>query len=209
MKPRYDFARGIRELGQADPKLARLIKRLGPFELNLHRTGDIYASLIRSIIYQQLHGQAAAKIHARVLALIGDKPTPATLTNTSDEALRQAGLSGAKLAAIRDLAAKSESGLVPNLTQARRLSDEQLIERLSAVRGIGPWTVHMLLIFRLGRPDIMPTGDFAIRLAFRNEFNAGDPVTPSDLLDYAERWRPWRSIASWYLWRSLDPTGGT
>ena len=209
MNPRYDFDQGIRELSNADPQLARLIKRLGPFELSLHRTGDIFASLIRSIIYQQLHGKAAAKIHARVLALIGDKPIPATVTKTSDGALRQAGLSGAKLAAIRDLTAKSDSGLVPTLAQARRLSDDQLIDRLTAVRGIGPWTVHMLLIFRLGRPDIMPTGDFAIRLAFSNEFNSGKPITPSALLAYAERWHPWRSIASWYLWRSLDPAGGT
>lgn len=209
MRPRYDFARGLRELSQADPKLDRLINRRGPFELSLHRTGDIFPSLIRSIIYQQLHGKAAAKIHARVLALIGDSPTPATVAEISDTALRQAGLSGAKLAAIRDLAAKSDSGLVPTIAQARRLTDDQLIERLTAIRGIGPWTVHMLLIFRLGRPDIMPTGDFAIRLAFSNEFNSGEPITPSALLAYAERWRPWRSIASWYLWRSLDPAGGT
>lgn len=98
---------------------------------------------------------------------------------------------------------------MPTITQARCLTDDQLIERLTAVRGIGPWTVHMLLIFRLGRPEIIPTGDCAIRLAFSNEVNSSEPITPAALLAYAGRWRPWRRIASWYLWRSLDPTGGT
>lgn len=210
MKPRYDFERAIRELSAADSQLAALIKTLGPFDLQLHRSGDIYASLIRSIVYQQLHGGAAAKIHARVLALVGTAPSPVALMATSDSALREAGLSGAKLAAVRDLTTKSVGGLVPTLAQARRLSDDTLIERLTSVRGIGPWTVHMLLIFRLGRPDVMPTGDFAIRLAFSQTFNHGRDVTPTQLLTYAERWRPWRSVASWYLWRSLDPlTGGT
>lgn len=208
MKPRYDFDRGIRELCTADPKLAQLIKPLGPFDLQLHRTGDIYASLIRSIIYQQLHGKAAAKIHARVLALVGNPPVPANIDSVDDQALRTAGLSAAKLAAIRDLTVKSASGIVPTLAQARRLPDDELIERLTRVRGIGPWTVHMLLIFRLGRPDVMPTGDFAIRLAFSNHFNHGKSIKPSDLLTYAKLWNPWRSIASWYLWRSLDPTNG-
>ena len=210
MKPRYDFERAIAELSAADPRLAALIKSLGPFGLELHRSGDIYASLIRSIIYQQLHGKAAAKIYARVLALAGSPPVPAAVAATSDEALREAGLSGAKLAAIRDLTVKSAAGLVPTLAQARRMSDEAIIECLTAVRGIGHWTVHMLLIFRLGRPDVMPTGDFAIRQAFSQNFNDCRDVTPVLLMAYAERWRPWRSVASWYLWRSLDPiTGGT
>ncbi len=208
MKPRYDYTRAIAELTARDRRLGALIKCLGPFDLTLHRTGDLYASLIRSIIYQQLHGKAAARIHARVLALVGEPPIPAAVAAASDDALRAAGLSGAKLAALRDLTAKSIAGTVPTLAQARRLSDDDLIARLTNVRGIGPWTVHMLLIFRLGRPDVMPTGDFAIRLAFSNHFNRGRPIKPTVLLAYAERWRPWRSVASWYLWRSLDPANG-
>jgi DNA-3-methyladenine glycosylase II len=208
MKPRYDFDLAIRELSTTDPTLGSLIKDLGAFDLKIHRTGDLYASLIRSIIYQQLHGKAAAKIHARVLALVGNPPAPLAVTATADEALRGAGLSGAKLAAIRDLTAQSAAGIVPTLAQARRLSDDELTERLTSIRGIGPWTVHMLLIFRLGRPDVVPTGDFAIRLAFSQIFHDSSAVKPTQLLAYAERWRPWRSVASWYLWRSLDPSGG-
>ena len=208
MKPRYDAELALRHLSTADLKLGSLIQQLGPFDLKIHRTGDVYASLIRSIIYQQLHGKAAAKIHARVLALTGARPTPTSVAKVADEALRTAGLSGAKLAAIRDLTIKSAANTVPSIAQARRLSDDDLIERLTSIRGIGPWTVNMLLIFRLGRPDIMPIGDFAIRLAFSQHFNAGQDITPAQLLAYAERWRPWRSVACWYLWRSLDPAGG-
>jgi len=136
MKPRYDSDRAIRELCPNDPKLAQRIKPLGPFDLQIHRTGDIYASLIRSIIYQQLHGQAAAKIHAHVLALVGSPPAPATVDSVDDHPLRAAGLSRAKLAAIRDLTTKSVAGIVPNLAQARRLPDDTLIERLTSVRGV-------------------------------------------------------------------------
>lgn len=208
MKPRYDADRAITALREADPRLGELIAACGPFELNLHRTGDLFASLLRSIIYQQLHGKAAASIHGRVLQLLGSPPSPAALESSSDAALRQAGLSGAKLVALRDLAAKCRDGTVPTLAAARRLDDETLVERLTTVRGIGPWTVHMLLLFRLGRPDVMPVGDFAVRLAYSRHFNDGVAATPAEILQRAESWRPWRSVAAWYLWRSLDPNGG-
>lgn len=208
MKPRYDALQAVAHLRAADAGLAAVIDRCGPFSLQLHRTGDVFASLLRAIIHQQLHGKAAGAIHARVLALIGDPPSPESLSRCDDLSLRRAGLSAAKLAALRDLAAKTLAGTVPTLATARRLTDDALIDRLTTVRGIGPWTAHMLLLFRLGRPDVLPTGDFAIRLAFGRELRAGAPVTPGELLAHAEPWRPWRSVASWYLWRSLDPLGG-
>ena len=209
MRPRYDAAAAVEHLRQSDARLGQLIDTCGPFELTLHRTGDLFASLLRSIVYQQLHGKAAGKIHERVLALVGGTASPDALQRESDDGLRAAGLSAAKIKAIRDLAAKTQSGIVPTLAIARRMEDDDLIDRLTQVRGIGPWTVHMLLLFRLGRPDVMPTGDFAIRLAYGRHFLRGRDPTPAQILKRAERWRPWRSVASWYLWRSLDPNGGT
>ncbi|MCF3649626.1 DNA-3-methyladenine glycosylase family protein [Synoicihabitans lomoniglobus] len=208
MKPRYDAATAVAHLRAADSDLADLMDACGPFDLRLHRTGDLFASLLRSIIYQQLHGKAAASIHGRVLALTGPRPTAEAIDELTDTQLRTAGLSAAKLAALRDLSAKTAARTVPSLAIARRMDDDELIARLTTVRGIGPWTVHMLLLFRLGRPDVMPTGDFAIRLAFARHFRQSETVTPAELLAHADRWKPWRSVASWYLWRSLDPAGG-
>jgi len=131
------------------------------------------------------------------------------IERSSDTALRAAGLSAAKLLAIRDLAAKCRAGTVPSLAEARKLGDEELVERLTAVRGIGPWTVHMLLIFQLGRPDVMPTGDFAIRLAFKKLYRKRKDPSPAQIVLHARKWQPYRSVASWYLWRSLNPDGGT
>ncbi|MCC5021350.1 MAG: DNA-3-methyladenine glycosylase 2 family protein [Candidatus Synoicihabitans palmerolidicus] len=208
MNPRYDSAAALLHLRDADPRLGELIDDCGPFSLQLHRSGDLFASLLQAIIYQQLHGRTAAKIHGRVLALIDSVPQPSTVDALDDNALRTAGLSRAKLSALRDLSAHAQQGKVPSLVQARRMSDEALVKNLSSVKGIGPWSVQMLLLFRLGRPDVMPAGDFAIRLAFSRHFLAGSPVTQNQLLDHAARWRPWRSVAAWYLWRSLAPDGG-
>ncbi len=204
MKPRYDSVRAIAELKEADPTLAAIIERCGPFELRLHRSSGLFPSLLGSIISQQLHGKAAASIHRRVLALTGTPPSPASIESLDDESLRSAGLSANKLRAVRDLAAKNQAGVVPDMRAAAKLADEELVERLTTVRGIGPWTVHMLLMFKLGRPDVLPIGDFAIRLAFSKFFCDGRKATPSQLLKHAEKWRPWRSVASWYLYRSLD-----
>jgi DNA-3-methyladenine glycosylase II len=163
----------------------------------------------RAIIYQQRNGKAAGTIHSRVLAAL--KPhggaTPAALEKISDAALRAAGLSRNKLLSARDLAAQCRAGAVPTVRAAQRLSDDELVARLTAVRGIGPWTVHMLLIFNLGRPDVMPTGDYAVRLAFRKLYRKRREPTPEAILKHARRWQPWRSVASWYLWRSLDFSG--
>lgn len=201
----YDVAAAARALSTADPVLGRVITAVGPCQLELETTRSLFAALLRAIIYQQLHARAAEAIHGRVKALFPGAPSPAALRRISDESLRGAGLSAAKLLALRDLAAKAEAGTVPTLAQARRLSDDVLIERLTTVRGIGPWTVHMLLLFRLGRSDVMPAGDFAIRLAFSRLYRNGRDTPPAALLLHAERWRPWRSVASWYLWRSVAP----
>lgn len=208
MKARFAFepAEAVAHLRTVDPVMAALIERVGPFALNLKPTRSLFEALLQSIVYQQLHGRAAATIHARVLTELRQHggPTPEALARASDEALRAAGLSRGKLLAVRDLAARCLDGTVPTLTAARKLSDTELEERLTEVRGIGPWTVHMLLIFYLGRPDVMPTGDFAIRLAFQQLYRKRREPSPAIILRHARCWQPWRSVASWYLWRHLD-----
>lgn len=185
--------------------LGKLIAAVGPSPLALENTPNLFAALLRAIVYQQLHARAAGAIHTRVLALLPHPPEPAAVLTLSDDALRAAGLSQAKLVALRDLAQRAVAGQVPTLAEAQHLDDDTLVTRLTEIRGIGPWTVHMLLLFRLGRPDVMPTGDFAIRLAFARLYRQGRAVKPAAILRHAERWRPWRSVASWYLWRSLAP----
>ena len=213
MKPKLRFkpADALAHLQKGDPVLGALIDRLGPFALELKLADSLFEAMLRSIVYQQLHGKAAATIHARVLTELQKHggPFPEALAKSSDAALRGAGLSGNKLLAVRDLAAKCIEGVVPTFAEAHALPDEELVTRLTTVRGIGPWTVHMLLIFYLGRPDVMPTGDFAIRLGFKKLYNKRKDPKPEAILKHASRWRPYRSVASWYLWRSLDPAGPT
>lgn len=208
MKPRFQFdpTEAVAHLRATDPVLAALIKRVGPFALELKPTRSLFEALLQSIVYQQLHGKAAATIHGRVLVELNRHggPVPDALLRSTDEALRAAGLSRSKLLAVRDLAAKCSEGTVPSLKEASRLGDAELEERLTEVRGIGPWTVHMLLIFYLGRPDVMPTGDFAIRLAFRQLYRKRHDPSPAVIIRHARCWEPWRSVASWYLWRHLD-----
>lgn len=207
-KLQYDPAAAITHLREADPVLGGVIDRIGPFGLELLPARNLFEALLRSIVYQQLHGKAAATIHSRVLAVLRGHGGihPPAIARATDEALRAAGLSRAKLAAIRDLAAKCEAGVVPTIRAAHRLDDDELVARLTEVRGIGPWTVHMLLIFHLGRPDVMPTGDFAIRLAFRRLYRKRREPTPEQIIRHARIWQPYRSVASWYLWRSLAPS---
>jgi len=195
-----------RALTRADPTLAAMMRRVGPFRLQLRPLHSPFAALAESIVYQQLHGKAAASIFARLCERVGQGAlfTPEALLATPEPALREAGLSGAKAAALKDLALKTREGAVPTLAQVRRLSDEALIERFTQVRGIGQWTVEMLLIFRLGRPDVLPVDDYAIRKAFGILLGLKESPRPREVLEYGERWRPWRTVASWYLWRSLD-----
>jgi len=199
----YDPEEAIKYLsGGADPILARLIERAGPFNMQIRGMQNPFEALARNIIYQQLHGTAAGAIHQRIIALFGKKRLyPGDLIAASEEALRGAGLSGAKLIALKDLAAKTLDGTVPTLPHLRRMEDEEIIEHLTQVRGIGRWTVEMLLIFRLGRPDVLPVGDFAVRKGYSLIYDAKTLAKPKEVLEHGERWRPYRSVASWYLWR--------
>jgi DNA-3-methyladenine glycosylase II len=202
----FDPSAAVSHLSSADAELAALIKRVGPYALQMVATTSLFEAMLRSIVYQQLHGKAAASILARVRAELERHGgvTAEAATRASDELLRAAGLSRNKLLAIRDLAARCLDGTVPTFVEARELGDDELVERLTTVRGIGPWTVHMLLIFHLGRPDVMPTGDFAIRLAFKKLYRKRKDPLPESIVKHARRWQPYRSVASWYLWRSLD-----
>jgi DNA-3-methyladenine glycosylase II len=198
----YDPAEAVRYLSSVDAAMGRLIRAAGEFKLPIRKLHNPFEALARNIIFQQLHGRAAAAIHERVLALFGRKRLyPQDILQASDEELRRAGLSGAKLAALRDLAAKALDGTIPTLAQLRRMKDEEIIERLTEVRGIGRWTVEMLLIFRLGRPDVLPVGDLAVLKGFSLVFGRKELPKPKELLHYGECWRPFRSVASWYLWR--------
>ncbi len=202
MKPLFDLATALAHLRAADPKLALVIDRARPCDLAPQRLRSLFDVLLRAIVYQQLNGKAAASILARVEALFPQyRPTPAALLALPDEPLRAAGLSRNKLAAIRDLATKCADGTVPTPAAARKLSDAELVARLTAVRGVGPWTVHMLLMFDLGRPDVLPTGDFGVREGFRKLHRKRRQPTPPELAKYARRWAPYRSVAAWYLWR--------
>jgi DNA-3-methyladenine glycosylase II len=198
----YDPDEAVRYLSAVDPQMGKLIELAGDFALPIRRLHNPFEALARNIIFQQLHGRAAAAIHERVVALFGKKRLdPKDILAASDEQLRGAGLSGAKLIALKDLAAKTLEGTVPTLARLRRMQDEEIIERLTEVRGIGRWTVEMLLIFRLGRPDVLPTGDLAVVKGFSLVYGRKELPKPKELLHYGERWRPFRSIASWYLWR--------
>ena len=208
MKPRFYFdpAEAVAHLRRSDAILAEMMDRVGGFALELRPMEDLFEAILRMIIYQQLHGKAAKSIHGRVVAALEPHGgvTPDALLKISDAALRGAGLSANKLLAIRDLARKSREGVVPTLKEAHSLADAELVLRLTAVRGIGPWTVQMLLIFYLGRPDVWPTGDFAIRQAFKRLFKKRKDPTVEAMVKHARRWQPFRSVATWYLWRSLD-----
>jgi DNA-3-methyladenine glycosylase II len=205
----YDPEEAVRHLRAADPVLASLMKRAGPFAMQIRKLHDPFEALARNIVFQQLHGKAAAAIHARVVALFGgEKLRPEDIIAAPDERLRGAGLSAAKTAALRDLAAKTLDGTVPTLARMRRMTDEEIVERLTQVRGIGRWTVEMLLMFRLGRPDVLPVGDFAVRKGFARAYGLAESPKPKELTEYGERWRPYRSVASWYMWRAVELPAG-
>src|SRR6201985_1814203 len=182
---RYDVALALQQLSSADAKLGALIERVGPFALRVKSTHSPFEALLEAILYQQLHANAARAILGRLLGLFDDlHPQPEQLLAVSDEMLRAAGLSKGKLLSLRDLAAKTLDGTVPSLAAIRRLPDAEIIERLAQVRGIGTWTAEMLLIFRLGRPDVFPVTDYGIRKGFLLTFGKakkGKPITAEDL----------------------------
>ncbi len=186
--------------------MRRLIREVGPFTLTPRSKRSTFESLARAIAYQQLHEKAAESILRRFVALFPARrfPQPGELLAIGEQAIRGAGFSRAKVAALRDLAAKTREGIVPTSAIIRKLDDEAIVERLIAVRGIGRWTVEMLLIFQLGRPDVLPIDDFGLRKGFRIAYNRRSMPKPKDVLRYGERWRPYRTVAAWYLWRAAD-----
>ncbi len=188
-----------------DRRMAQLIEQVGPCMLKLRHEHTVFYSLLRSIVYQQLAGAAAAAILARVDGLFpGALATPEQIAEASEERLRSVGLSRNKMLAVKDLAAKTLDGTVPQGSVLDEMSDEGIIERVSQVRGIGRWTVEMLLIFRLGRTDVLPLDDFGVRKGFQRTYRLPDLPTKQQMLKKGEKWRPWRSIASWYLWRAAE-----
>ncbi len=205
----YDPHAAVRQLRKVDPTLGALMRLCGPFSLQIRALHSPFESLARNIVYQQLHGTAAAAIHARVIATVGNgrKLHPRDILSADDLVMRNAGLSGAKTAALKDLAAKTLAGTVPSLAHLRRMTDEEISERLTSVRGIGRWTVEMLLMSRLGRGDVLPTGDLGVRRGFAFTYQQPEP-TPKALAEYGERWRPYRTVASWYMWRALELPAG-
>ena len=218
MPKKLDHTEAIAHLSRVDRKLARIIVKSGPCGLQPERMQSIFEALLESIIYQQLNGKVAATITGRVKALFPENthslrtrrglvagfPTPEQVLAAKPELLRSAGLSQAKMLAIRDLAAKTLDGTVPTTREAHRMSDDELVERLTSVRGIGRWTVEMLLIFRLGRPDVLAVDDYGIRKGFAKMQRMAELPKPKELLAYGERWRPHRSVASWYMWRAAE-----
>jgi DNA-3-methyladenine glycosylase II len=202
----YDAARALAELSAADPLMSKLIEQAGPFTLQLRPMEDVFHPLLRAIVYQQLSGRAAETIYNRVLALSsnGAGITPQEVLAVPPETLRAAGMSWAKIRGARDLAEKVLNGELPSLDEIHRLEDAAIVTHVTRVRGIGPWTAEMLLIFSLGRPDVLPVTDLGVRKGFMLTYGGKTLPTPADLLASGERWRPWRSVASWYLWRAVD-----
>ena len=202
----FDPAEGVRHVSAKDARLGNLIERVGPLRLRLAHLQSPFEALAESIVYQQLSGYAAAAIFARTVALFGPRkfPRPGDLLAMPEERLRAAGLSRGKIAALRDLATKTIDGTVPQMRELRKLSDDEIVERLSAVRGIGRWTAEMLLIFRLGRPDVLPATDYGVRKGFARVYRRKELPTPKELLAAGEKWRPYRTVASWYFWRALE-----
>ncbi|MBN8554012.1 MAG: DNA-3-methyladenine glycosylase 2 family protein [Deltaproteobacteria bacterium] len=196
----------LRELSAADKWMAKLIKDVGPFTLKPDFKLHPYHALIESVVYQQLTGKAAATIFARVKALFPNKkiPKPELILKTPDEKFRSAGLSGAKTAAIKDIAQKTLDGIVPSSKMIEKMHETEILERLTQIRGVGPWTVEMLLIFKLGRPDILPSTDYGVRKGFSIVYKKKDLPKPKDLHAFGERWKPHRTTAAWYLWRAID-----
>jgi DNA-3-methyladenine glycosylase II len=193
-------------LAQVDPVMRRLIRAHGPCALQPRLGQTPFEALARAIAHQQLNGTAANTILGRFIQLFPSRkfPQPKDLSGVDDGAIRGAGFSLAKIAALRDLAAKTLDGTVPSPRAIKKLSDEEIIARLTEVRGIGQWTVEMLLIFQLGRPDVLPADDFGIRNGFRVAYHLRDLPKPKEVLAHGERWRPQRTAASWYLWRAAD-----
>jgi DNA-3-methyladenine glycosylase II len=193
-------------LAATDPRLAALIARSLRYNVKPVQSLRPFDALAESIAYQQLSGKAAATIFGRVRALYPRQKylDPKKILATPDDSFRAAGLSRSKIAALKDLAAKTIDGTVPSARAIAQMSDEEIIVRLTEVRGIGRWTVEMLLLFDLGRPDVWPVDDYGVRKGFAKIFGRRKLPTPKQLMKFGEKWRPYRSMAAWYFWRALD-----
>ena len=193
--------RAVAHLKGADPVMASIIDRIGPCRLKVYRDPH-FPHLVSTICYQQIAGAAAAAIHGRVVALCGGTPRPAVILAKSDAELRGAGLSRQKVEYLRDLATRVEGGLP--LHRLSRMSEDAVIEVLTSVKGIGRWTAELYLMFRLGRRDLLPVDDYGVRKAMQRAWRKRELPKPDWMQRTAEPWRPWRTVASWYLWQSID-----
>jgi len=205
----FDLGVAKAALAAKDERLARLIAETVDFHIEMESMDSPYEALMESIAYQSISGKAAATIFARIKALgkNGRPPTPQEMLKLRPQKLRKAGLSGAKVRAMKDLAQKTIDGIVPTLEEAQKMSDEELVERLVSVRGIGAWTVEMFLIFRLGRPDVLPIHDLGVKKGWSITYGKKRMPKPKELLAFGERWRPYRTVASWYMWRAFERAG--
>lgn len=204
----YDSQKAMRILCKNDRILGQLIEQAGPISIEFSKRLKPFDALLRSIIYQQLSGKAAATIHKRVRALFsGGIINPDEVLAIDDQMLRNAGMSRAKVAAVNDLAQKTMDGLIPSGSRLRDMSDADIVEKLTQVRGIGEWTVQMLLMFQLGRPDVLPTKDLGVRKGFMLTYGLDELPAEKELMVYCERWRPYRSVGSWYMWRAVEIWG--
>ena len=199
-------AAALKHLATADPVMARLIREIGPCRLAHEPWRSPFQSLVQAVAHQQLNGTAAETILTRFKKLFPRRrfPKPEDLTNVTDEQIRACGFSFAKIAAIRDIAAKTLDGTIPSSQQIEKLTDEEIIQRLTAARGVGRWTVEMLLIFQLGRKDVLPVDDFGVRTGFRVAYNKREMPKPKALLKFGARWRPHATTAAWYLWQAAN-----
>jgi DNA-3-methyladenine glycosylase II len=203
-RPQFDLNRATRALERRDPELGAWIGAVGACRLELRPSVEPLPTLVRTIVYQQLSGKAARTIHERLLVALGGPLDAERLAATHKNRLRAAGLSRAKAAALHDLAAKVQDGTVPDAAGLAALDDEAVIERLCEVRGIGRWSAEMFLMFSLGRPDVMSVGDLGLRKGFRRVFGMTRLPATRTFERRAELWRPWRTVACWYLWRAAD-----
>lgn len=195
-----------KHLSAVDPVMRRLIREHGQCGLTPEKRRPPFQSLVMAVAHQQLNGTAANTILTRFKKLFPGRkfPRPEDLTDVSDAQIRAAGFSFSKIRAIRDITAKALDGTIPSARQIAKLSDEEIIERLTAARGVGRWTVEMLLIFQLGRPDVLPVGDFGVRSGFRVAYKKREMPKPKALLKFGQKWRPHATTAAWYLWCAAD-----
>ncbi len=205
----FDLQEALQYLSARDQILKNLIAEAPAFAVDAEVGQSPYEVLLESIVYQSISGKAAETIFGRIKALGENNrpPSPEKMLKLPFAKLRKAGLSGAKVLAMKDLAQKAITGIVPTHDEATKLSDEELVERLVSVRGIGVWTVEMFLIFRLGRPDVLPIHDLGVKKGWSVAYGKKHMPKPQELLKFGERWRPYRTVASWYMWRAFERAG--